>query len=386
MLILTMVLARLFGSSGYGEFVQMTTYVSFFYLLADFGFNAIYIQLQQSEKRQIWPVLLVTRLVVGALLCLVAFVILSVIPTSQASGYSNVVRIGILILIPTIFFQSMITTANGLFQKLLRYEWSMVSVTIGALCTVASLALLMSSGSNSLLLYSVIPLCIGSAATAASSFFFVKKSHIPFDHITDKTVFRKFFFATLPLGITLVFNVVYFHIDSIILTFFRSTSEVGIYGFAYKVFELALVIPTFFMNAIYPEMVKKDTSALHTFSKKVAISLGGMSLVLLFIVWNAAPLFVYIRQDFFPSISALRILSLGFPLYFLSSLTMWILITQKKQWKLAGIYAGSMCVNILLNFLFVPQYGYIAAAWITVIGEAIVLLASGAAVLYTKKL
>ena len=35
----------------------------------------------------------------------------------------------------------------------------------------------------------------------------------------------------------LFFNVVYFHIDSIILTFFRSTSEVGIYGFAYKVFD-----------------------------------------------------------------------------------------------------------------------------------------------------
>jgi O-antigen/teichoic acid export membrane protein len=175
MLILTMVLARMFGSSGYGEFVQMTTYVSFFYLLADFGFNAIYIQLQQSEKRQIWQVLLVTRLVVGAFLCLVAFVLLSLIPSTQTTGYSNLVRIGILFLIPTIFFQSMITTANGLFQKLLRYEWSMVSVTIGALCTVASLALLLSSGSTSLLLYSVIPLCIGSAATAASSFF-CKKS------------------------------------------------------------------------------------------------------------------------------------------------------------------------------------------------------------------
>jgi O-antigen/teichoic acid export membrane protein len=104
-----------------------------------------------------------------------------------------------------------------------------------------------------------------------------------------------------------------------------------------------------------------------------------MSLVLLFIVWK--PLLFIFK---FSHITVIRFSQ--FPLYFISSLTMWILITQKKQWKLVGIYGVSMCSNILLNYLFVPQYGYTAAAWITVIGEAIVLLASGAAVLYTKKL
>ena len=56
---------------------------------------------------------------------------------------------------------------------------------------------------------------------------------------------RSLFIASFPLGLTLLFNVVYFHIDSIILTFTRTSAEVGIYGLAYKIFELPLVLPTF---------------------------------------------------------------------------------------------------------------------------------------------
>ncbi len=81
--VLTFYIARLFGSEGYGEFVKITTFVSFFYLLADFGFNAIYIQRSslspiRSEKiyDPQWSMLLVIRIVLSSLLTLVAVLIL----------------------------------------------------------------------------------------------------------------------------------------------------------------------------------------------------------------------------------------------------------------------------------------------------------------------
>ena len=59
---------------------------------------------------------------------------------------------------------------------------------------------------------------------------------------------------------------------------------------------------------------------------------------------------------------------------------MWILIAARKQHALVYIYGGSMVFNIALNMVFIPQYGYMAAAWITVASEALVLLVSGIAV------
>ena len=127
--ILTFYIARKFGSVGYGEFVKITTFISFFYLLADFGFNAIYIQkstLTSLGDKRIhdpqWNMLLFIRIVLSVLLSILALVIIWCIPISETNGYSSLVHIGIILLLPTILFQALITTMNGLFQKILRYN------------------------------------------------------------------------------------------------------------------------------------------------------------------------------------------------------------------------------------------------------------------------
>jgi O-antigen/teichoic acid export membrane protein len=95
------------------------------------------------------------------------------------------------------------------------------------------------------------------------------------------------------------------------------------------------------------------------------------------VVWVSAPVITLVRNDFAACIPVLRVLSLGLPFFFLSSLTMWILIARKKQMLLAFIYGFSMIVNMSLNVLYIPKFGYMAAAWITVASEALVLFMSG---------
>src|SRR5258706_11560008 len=58
-LIVTLVIARQFGAVGYGDFVKITTYIAFFYLLVDFGVNAIY--LQKSDAKESWAALVWLR-------------------------------------------------------------------------------------------------------------------------------------------------------------------------------------------------------------------------------------------------------------------------------------------------------------------------------------
>ncbi|MFA6446622.1 MAG: polysaccharide biosynthesis C-terminal domain-containing protein, partial [Candidatus Paceibacterota bacterium] len=184
-----------------------------------------------------------------------------------------------------------------------------------------------------------------------------------------------------PLGITLLFNTVHFRADIFVLTLTRPTIEVGIYGLATKFFEFPLAIPTFFMNAVYPLLLtslsndnKKQWSRM---IRESAMFLVSFSLLVVVAGYVLAPLLVTIKEEFAASILPFRILVFTLPLFFLSSLFMWILIAQGKTWQLVWVYGIAMVVNVVLNVMFIPQFGYTAAAIITGISEGVVLLLLG---------
>jgi O-antigen/teichoic acid export membrane protein len=47
--IITILIAHYLGTQGYGQYTKVTAFVSMFYLVADFGLNAIFLQLNPKE-------------------------------------------------------------------------------------------------------------------------------------------------------------------------------------------------------------------------------------------------------------------------------------------------------------------------------------------------
>ncbi len=379
MLVITILLARRFGATSYGDFVKITTFVGFFYPLADFGLNAMFL-----KRGDDWSVLLGARLFGGLAFLFVSLAALAFLPHGTIQGYTPLVRLGILVLSPTIIFQALTTSANALFQKHLRYELATVAVAAGSLAALVLMWLTTSAATASAgTIGGVMAIFTGSAITALASVALAARLHKGLSVALRPSRMWGLFASSSPLGATLVFNLVYFHVDSIILALSRPTAEVGIYGLAYKIFELPLVIPTFFMNAAYPIMVtaiqNKNNRMRSNFISMVHRSLVFLVLISFFFsvgMWLAAPLLALIKPDFSQSVPAFRVLSSGFVLFFVSSLTMWSLIALNKTVALVLIYGGGMIVNAILNALLVPLYGYMAAAWITVGSEAIVLMVS----------
>ena len=366
MFIVTLIVARQFGAAGYGDFVKVTTYAAFFYLIADFGINAIFLQ---HDERKNWPALVTLRFIGSAGLIILSLIILALLPRAANAGYTPMVRLGILLFSPTILLQGVITTANALFQKHLRYDLATWAIFFGSLTTIVLLL------TTTNLLTVIGAVAIGTLVTAASSFLFASRlvGHVRFSSTIGQM--KRLLVPAIPLGVTLLFNLVYFRADSVVITLTRPTAEVGVYGLAYKGFELVLVFPTFFMNAVYPLMLKR-----YEIFKKIFVSsfifLLVTSLVVLGALWFMAPLLTRIKSDFAASVPALRVLSLSLPLFFVTSATMWALIALKKQIGLAAIYGISMAINIAGNILLVPTHGFMAAAWMTIGSEALVLVLS----------
>ncbi len=393
MTVVSLLIARRFGSDGYGDFVKITTYVGFFYLFADFGLNAAYVQ--GAIERPLgtggtksWQQLFGLRLIMSLLLVAAAFGVLSIFPQNTAQGYTTLVRWGILFLSPAIIFQATTTTTNAFFQKALRYDLATVAQNAGSVVMLV-IALFFAYGTAMSGPYiGVLSIGIGSVVTAILALYFIRKYHgaiLPLFHIRTMILdFKK----TLPLGLTLIFNLIYFHSDSVVLTLSRSTHEVGIYGLAYKVFELPLVFPLFFINAVYPLLLKankeRPESSPEIFWQSLWLLLGS-SFVIGAGLWGAAPLVTYIRPDFAESILPLRILLLSLPVFFVSALLMWVLIAQNQKWRLLAIHTVAMIGNLALNIVFIPRYGYVAAAWITGMSEAFILILSSFFVMKSLK-
>lgn len=389
MTIVSFLLARQFGANGYGDFVKITTYVGFFYLFADFGLNAAYVQGSieanaPATDTKGWRQLFGLRLVWSVFLVGVAFFVLSLFPEGSGQGYTPLVRLGILFMTPVIVAQAATTTTNAYFQKILRYDLATIAQNAGSVVTlVTALYFLLFTHVNGAYL-GVIAVFAGSFVTVVFALYYVRKFHGAVLPLFSLKHMVRDFGKTLPLGLTLIFNLIYFHSDSVVLTLTRSTHEVGVYGLAYKVFELPLVFPLFFINAIYPILVKagrsKSSSPQNIFWQSMWFLLGS-SLVALIGLWIAAPLVALVRPDFVDSVEPLRILLLGLPIFFVTALLMWVLIAQKQPWKLLVIHTIAMCINVGLNIVFIPMYGYIAAAWITGASELFILITSFALVL-----
>jgi len=379
-------IARRFGAEGYGDFTKIITYVAFFFWIADFGINAIYLRQQTTEEADdnAWPTLLGLRVIGSVILMFIALAFLALLPQGQTQGYTTFVRLGIIVFSPAILFQALITSTNAVFQKNLRYDFATAAVVAGSVFTLLFLFAMTAMRGTWGILMGVMALFAGSAVTACVALLLVRRIAGTIRIVLRVANMKRMLLPSIPLGLTLFFNLVYFHVDSVILTLTRTTAEVGIYGLAYKLFEVPLVLPTFFVNALYPLMLRAFHSSERTTNdefmhlvRRSMITLVVLSFVTGIFLWIVAPYMTLIRSDFAASVPVLRILIMSLPIFFVSSLTMWILITLGKQKLLMVIYGTGMIINVFLNAYFIPRYGYIAAAWITVMSEGFVLALSG---------
>lgn len=378
-LLITILVARNFGVEGFGEFTKITVYVALFYLIADFGLNAIVLRLVSAEEEKAsfyFANLLGLRIVLALILIFVALGILALLPSGflPNQGFATLTRLGIIILSLTIFTQAIFTTTNLLFQKNLRYDQSVLAASLGSFLTLVLVALFVFLKAP--LLFIIFGYLFGGLAMASFALFLAKKFLAKIKISFQFFVWKKIFLAALPLGLTLIFNLLYFRGDIFILTFFRPTAEVGIYGLAYKFFEFPLTMPIFFMNSLYPVMLdryRRKPAELASLVRTSSLLLFLSSLGLFFLSWFLAPLITFIKPEFSPSILAFRILILSLPLFFLSAFFMWVLITLGRPKLLLFAYSFSLFLNLVLNLIFIPRFGYLAAAVITGLTEGVVL-------------
>jgi O-antigen/teichoic acid export membrane protein len=367
---ITIIIARKFGVLGYGDFIKVTSYVALFYLVLDFGLNAFFLQYEKANFKNLFYLRILIALIVFAILNLVALVL----PYNSVlnSGFSENARIGIFIFSFSVFAQSIIVSTSAVFQKTVNYFSYAIGIVIGA---IVNLVLVLLFAFLNFSIFLILFAFVASSFISALLLIKLTKEAV-FPITLDKQFAKEVFAKSLPIGLMLIFNLVYFRADIFLLSLFSSSKAVGIYGLSYKFFDFLIALPLFLSNAIYPFLIKaKDEKEIFfKLTKNYFIIFFLTSIVIIIPFWFISPLFSLIKSDFTGSIIPFRILLLSLPFFFTTSFLQWVLITLGKQKYLMYVYLFSTILNIVLNLIFIPQFSYLACATITLVSEGLVFI------------
>lgn len=210
---------------------------------------------------------------------------------------------------------------------------------------------------------------IGSYMLVATfAFYYLVRHTSLFKRIEAVSMHRELLIFSLPLMVTATMNTVLGNLDTIILSFFHSTAEVGVYQAVYPLTTLLLIVLRAF-GFIYMPMV----SELHSDEREDALQ-RTYQVITKWIFMATLPLFLVITfysqliinntfgSEYVTGGLALSILSVGFFMHTISGPSGDTLIAAGRSRLMMYNHFAAGVVNTILNFILIPQYSLVGAA------------------------
>lgn len=381
-------LYRALGVEGIGKYTTVFAYVAFFAVFADFGLQWFLIRelsVTPKEKDKIFQNVLAFRTLLALAVFLIAFLIVWLF------HYPVDVKWAVGLISLGWFFTMLNSAYVAVYLNNYRMDIATISDVIGRLLTMALVILIARSGYGFIYLMSAY--LAGNLINLIISRSFVHP-YIKVGYKFDFNYWRYTTSQSFAIGIVLVFGFIYYKIDSLMLSWMKDMTDVGIYGSAYKLLEVLVTLPSMFLGAAFPLITKyiaeKDSRITGAFQKQfdilaiLAFPLVAGTLVLadkiiIFIAGARGNEFISAVTVYFAgrpinSAVVLQVLIFAVGCHFFSGLYNYMLISLGKQKSMIWPTISFAVFNILINLLLIPYFSYLGAAVSTVVTELIVLI------------
>ena len=216
---------------------------------------------------------------------------------------------------------------------------------------------------------------INLVCTASITFFFYKEL-TGFKYTFDKELAKRMLSYSWPILILGIAGILNQTADFILFPYLykggQAHQQLGIYGAASKIAMIMAMITQAFRYAYEPFVFGKgnDKDNRETYAVAMKYFIIFTLLAFLVVMGYINILRHIIGRDYWEGLKVVPIVMAGtimMGVYF--NLSFWYKLIDKTIW--GAYFSGIGCfVLILINVIFVPQYGYMACAWAGVIGYA----------------
>jgi O-antigen/teichoic acid export membrane protein len=371
--VVVVLLWRHLGADHYGRFATMIVYVSLVGIIADLGLQTVFIR-DAARDRTVFSRYLGNLLSARLLLSLVGLVILAAALRLLSPALFPYTLPAFVLLLTTSY--SSLLRAVFYIRGRLGYE---------AIAIVA----------ESLLLLGLTIVAIEQRATWDAFLWVYAVSYLFtclfafgvirwrwHDRVTvrlDPAFVRRLLAAGLPLALAFTVTTIYAQLDIVLLQLFKNFQVVGWYSAANKYIDAVAWVPQSAMGAVFPALsllAAGDRRRLVFAYEKSYKMLAILGLPLAIGLGVTADAVVHVTRGFEQSIPALRILAPSVALLFVNNAFIYTLTAINRQLDFTRLALFTLAVNLILNLVLIPPYGYLGAAAASTITE-VALFAGG---------
>jgi O-antigen/teichoic acid export membrane protein len=375
-LITIALMTRYLGQTGFGEYTTINTFLSFFAVAADLGLTLVTVQMISQpniDRDKTLSNLFSLRFFSALALLLMAPITILFFP------YSASIKLGVLITSSCYFFVAMNQIMVGLFQKDLQLGKVALAEIVSRLVLLLGvwLAVVFDWRLMGILWVSVLS-CLSSFLV---HFYYARRlAHISLN--INWQVWLAILKKSWPIGLTIIFNLIYLRADTLLLSIFRSQEEVGIYGASYKIIDVLITLPFIFAGIVLPIMTSAWLgNQKQKFNLIIQKAFDLMAILAVPMVFGAffladAIMAVVAGPEFAMAGNVLRLLIIASSTIYLGTVFSHAVIAIDKQKSIIGAYAFVAVTALIGYFIFIPRYSYYGAAAVTIYSELAIALAA----------
>jgi len=185
---------------------------------------------------------------------------------------------------------------------------------------------------------------------------------------------------SLPLMLNHFLATVFFQVDIVILQALKGAATVAQYSTAYKWLLALNIVPAFFTQALFPVLSRQAVDDPAAFSRSLRFGLKllfslSLPLAVAFTALAEPLTLLLAGSRYLPDGAiALQLMIWSIPIGWMNSLSQYALVALGLQRLITRAFLLAVAGNIAANLLFIPQYGFQAAALATIASELLLCL------------
>lgn len=373
--IVSVIITRMLGAQTWGEYSIVISYITLFYVFTELGINSIaareFTALKNVPKKHFYSVVW-ARFVLTLIISVISVVCLYFL------NYPPHIKIAILFGQFGLILYSVSSSFNSIFQAKLCYKYLFYATIAFSVINLGLFLLLVPLYRGNLILL-LIPIAVGEVFRFCVSLYFANKLlSKQISKGNPNTFAKNVLLMAAPLAMVLILNTLMVQIDRIMLSVMVAPVFLGFYSLSYRLFDVLLVFPTFFMNSAFPifsEKYKTEKNYNDVFTQSLIflLAVAFISTVLsIIIVPVLLPLIWGIEMT--PAVLSFNTLIVGSVFFYLSSILSWNFVVENKQHILIFVYGFGLITNFILNLYYIPKLSFEGAALTTIFTEALVVL------------
>lgn len=279
-----------------------------------------------------------------------------------------------LLLLIGAFPQSIALSFDGLFVGLRKIKYSAFGLFFVSLISSLFGWILLEQGYG--LVGAVMSVVVAQFIYALSLYVIFAREKLAVILHLNRSLIKNALKGSLIYGLLSILGLLYFRIDTIMLSLLKGDYQTGLYGAAYRFLEAVLFVPAAVNAVIFPIFAKlhaENESEVKKFYYKFLKIMVGMSLLVLVGYLVFLPIIIKaFLPSFIESISSIKILSLSIPFMFAHVPATLLLTSSEKYLRTVLIISiFTLLLNIGGNLILIEKYGFIGASIMTAISEAI---------------